>query len=136
MPVRRQRYLEKLEKFEEEYEFIKDHEMRDEVTRRALLYSLQVCVDIAMDIVAMLTKDLGITVEDDYTNIERLEKKGVLSSEEASLLRKYNGLRNAIVHKYDRLNMAMVEEGLKRIDGLYELVLKLVEEYERLGQES
>lgn len=136
MPVRRQRYLEKLEKFEEEYEFIKDHEMRDEVTRRALLYSLQVCVDIAMDIVAMLTKDLGITVEDDYTNIERLEKKGVLSSEEASLLRKYNGLRNAIVHKYDRLNMTMVEEGLKRIDGLYELVLKLVEEYERLGQES
>ncbi|MDI3474352.1 MAG: hypothetical protein PWQ95_80, partial [Thermococcaceae archaeon] len=80
--------------------------------------------------------DLGITVEDDYTNIERLEKKGVLSSEEASLLRKYNGLRNAIVHKYDRLNMTMVEEGLKRIDGLYELVLKLVEEYERLGQES
>lgn len=134
--MRRQRYLEKLEKFEEEYEFIKDHEMRDEVTRRALLYSLQVCVDIAMDIVAMLTKDLGITVEDDYTNIERLEKKGVLSSEEASLLRKYNGLRNAIVHKYDRLNMTMVEEGLKRIDGLYELVLKLVEEYERLGQES
>lgn len=132
MPVRRQRYLEKLEKFEEEYEFIKDHEMRDEVTQRALLYSLQVCVDIAMDIVAMLTKDLGIMVEDDYTNIERLEKKGVLSSEEASLLRKYNGLRNAIVHKYDRLNMTMVEEGLKRIDGLYELVLKLVEEYERL----
>lgn len=130
--MRRQRYLEKLEKFEEEYEFIKDHEMRDEVTQRALLYSLQVCVDIAMDIVAMLTKDLGIMVEDDYTNIERLEKKGVLSSEEASLLRKYNGLRNAIVHKYDRLNMTMVEEGLKRIDGLYELVLKLVEEYERL----
>lgn len=26
--MRRQRYLEKLEKFEEEYEFIKDHEMR------------------------------------------------------------------------------------------------------------
>ncbi|MDK2915415.1 MAG: hypothetical protein PWQ79_2330 [Thermococcaceae archaeon] len=134
--MRRQRYLEKLEKFEEEYEFIKAHEMRDEVTQRALLYSLQVSVDVAMDIVAMLTKDLGITVEDDYTNIERLEKKGVLSSEEASLLRKYNGLRNAIVHKYDRLNMTMVEEGLKRIDGLYELVLKLVEEYERLGQES
>jgi len=27
-------------------------------------------VDIAMDVVAMLTKDLGITVEDDYTNIK------------------------------------------------------------------
>ncbi|ASJ09224.1 hypothetical protein A3L11_08290 [Thermococcus siculi] len=130
--MRRQRYLEKLEKFEEEYEFIKGHEMKDEVTQRALLYSLQVCVDVAMDIVAMLTKDLGITVEDDYTNIERLEKKGTLSNEEAGLLRKYNGLRNAIVHKYDRLNMATVEEGLERIDELYEIVLKLVEEYEKL----
>ncbi|WP_048149247.1 DUF86 domain-containing protein [Palaeococcus ferrophilus] len=134
--MRRQRYLEKLEKFEEEYEFIKGHEMRDEVTRRALLYSLQVCVDVAMDIVAMLTKDLGITVEDDYTNIARLERKGVLSREEASLLRKYNGLRNAIVHKYDRLDLNAVEDGLKRMDELYGIVLKLVEEYERLGQES
>ncbi|ACS89650.1 MAG: Uncharacterized protein XD54_1414 [Thermococcus sibiricus] len=38
--MRRQRYLEKLEKFEEEYRFIKRHEMKDEVTQRALLYSL------------------------------------------------------------------------------------------------
>jgi len=32
-----------------------------------------------MDVVAMLTKDLGITVEDDYTNIQRLLEKGVIS---------------------------------------------------------
>jgi len=130
--VRRQRYLEKLEKFEEEYEFIKSHEIKDDLTLRALLYSLQVCVDIAMDIVAMLTKDLGITVEDDYTNIERLEKRGILSESEALLLRAYNGLRNAIVHKYDKLNIHFVKEGLNGIDKLYEVVLKLVEEYEKL----
>ncbi|WP_297548754.1 DUF86 domain-containing protein [Thermococcus sp.] len=130
--MRRQRYLEKLEKFEEEYEFIESHEIKDDVTLRALLYSLQVCVDVAMDIVAMLTKDLGITVEDDYTNIARLEEKGVLSEREASLLRAYNGLRNAIVHKYDRLNLYSIKEGLKRIGELYEVVLKLVEEYEKL----
>jgi len=132
VPVRRQRYLEKLERFEEEYEFIKSHEMTDEVTRRALLYSLQLCVDIAMDIVAMLVKDLGMTVEDDYTNIERLRKAGVISNGDSEILRKYNGLRNAIVHKYDRLNLNMVQEGLQRIDELYEIVLKLVETYEIL----
>lgn len=132
MPVRRQRYLEKLERFEEEYEFIKSHEMTDEVTRRALLYSLQLCVDIAMDIVAMLVKDLGMTVEDDYTNIERLRKAGVISNGDSEILRKYNSLRNAIVHKYDRLNLNMVQEGLQRIDELYEIVLKLVETYEIL----
>jgi len=130
--VRRQRYLEKLEKFEEEYEFIKGHKITDDITLRALLYSLQVCVDVAMDIVAMLTKDFGITVEDDYTNIERLQKMRVLSEEEAAVLRKYNGLRNAIVHKYDKLDLRSVKEGLNRIDELYETVLKLVEEYEKL----
>ena len=33
MPVRRQRYLEKLERFEEEYEFIKSHEMKGELLK-------------------------------------------------------------------------------------------------------
>ncbi|ADT83360.1 type VII toxin-antitoxin system HepT family RNase toxin [Thermococcus barophilus] len=131
--MRRQRYLEKLEKFEEEYEFIKRHEMKDEVTQRALLYSLQLCVDIAMDVVAMLTKDLGITVEDDYTNIERLLEKGVISKNEAELLKRFNGLRNAIVHKYDRLNLTVVKEGLHKIDELYKVVVKLIEKYEALS---
>ena len=130
--MRRQRYLEKLERFEEEYEFIKEHEMIDEVTRRALLYSLQLCVDITMDIVAMLVRDLGMTVEDDYTNIERLVKHGIISEADVSLIRAYSGLRNAIVHKYDRLNLEIVNEGLQRIDELYRVVLKLVEKYEKL----
>ena len=130
--MRRQRYLEKLERFEEEHEFIKAHKMIDEVTQRALLYSLQLCVDIAMDIVAMLVRDLGVTVEDDYTNIERLVKHGVISEADANLLRAYNGLRNAIVHKYDRLNLEIVKDGLQKIDELYEVVLKLVEKYEKL----
>ena len=43
--------------------------------RERSLYSLQLCVDIAMDVVAMLTKDIGIVVEDDYTNIQRLLEK-------------------------------------------------------------
>ncbi|EHP89158.1 hypothetical protein [Methanotorris formicicus] len=37
---RKKRYLEKLEKFEEEYYFIKEHKIEDEVTKRALLYSV------------------------------------------------------------------------------------------------
>lgn len=132
--MRRRRYLEKLERLEEEYEFIKSHEMKDEVTKRALLYSLQICVEIAMDIVAMLTRDMGIVVEDDYTNIERLRKEEVLTDEEDQLLKKYNGLRNAIVHRYDHLNLEIVKEGLKRIDELYEIVIKLVNTYEKIEE--
>jgi len=69
--------LEKLEVFEEEMEFIeakaKTLAVADDVTKRALLYALEVCVDVVLDVVAMATKDLGLTVEDDYTNVEKGE---------------------------------------------------------------
>ena len=34
----------------------------------ALFYRLQISIDASMDVVAMLCKDLGITVKDDYSN--------------------------------------------------------------------
>ena len=44
--MRRERYLEKLEVFEEELNFIESHQICDDVTERALLHSLQVCVEV------------------------------------------------------------------------------------------
>lgn len=131
--MRRKRYLEKLEMFEGEMEFIKTHEMADEVTKRALLYALQVCVDTIIDCAAMITKDLGLTVEDDYTNIEKLDKEGVLTKKEAELIRRFNGLRNAIVHKYNRLDLDAVNTGLKKIENLYEVFVKMIDIIEKKG---
>lgn len=105
--------------------------MVDDVTERALLYSLQVCIEIAMDVVAMLTKDLGLTVEDDYSNLEKLHKEDILDTKEVELLKQYNGLRNVIVHSYDIINMEIVKEGLNIIDEVYEIVAKLIEIYEK-----
>ncbi len=47
--MRKKRYLEKLETFENELEFIKTHSMDSEATKRACLYSLQICVDVVLD---------------------------------------------------------------------------------------
>ena len=44
--MRRERYLEKLEVFEEELNFIESHQICDDVTERVLLHSLQVCVEV------------------------------------------------------------------------------------------
>ena len=46
--MRRERYMEKLEVFEEELKFIESHRICDDVTERALLHSLQVCVEVSM----------------------------------------------------------------------------------------
>jgi len=54
-----------------------------------------------MDVVALLTLDIGFVVEDDYTNIEKLAKEAVLSKGECEILKDYNGLRNSIVHRYN-----------------------------------
>ncbi len=135
--MRRKRYLEKLEVFEEEMEFIeakaKTLVVADDVTKRALLYALEVCVDVVLDVVAMATKDLGLAVEDDYTNVEKLEKEKVLTKKESELIRRFNGLRNAVVHKYNQLDLDAVRRGLNKIKVLYEVLDKLVEVVERKG---
>ncbi len=135
--MRRKRYLEKLEVFEEEMEFIeakaKTLVVEDDVTKRALLYALEVCVDVVLDVVAMATKDLGLAVEDDYTNVEKLEKEKVLTKKESELIRRFNGLRNAVVHKYNQLDLDAVRRGLNKIKVLYEVLDKLVEVVERKG---
>lgn len=123
----RERYLKKLETLEKEREFIKSHKISDEVTQRALLYSLQICVETAMDIAAMKIKDSGMVVEDDYSNIGRLVENKIIKPKEGDLLKKFNGIRNAIAHKYDRLDMEIIGEALKRIDEFSDVVLRISE---------
>ncbi|MDI6708092.1 MAG: DUF86 domain-containing protein [Candidatus Thermoplasmatota archaeon] len=123
----KERYIKKLETFEKEKEFIKSHKISDDVTRRALLYSLQICVETAMDIVAMKIKDSGMVVEDDYSNIQKLVEDRIIKPEEAELLREFNGIRNAIAHKYDKLDMDIIEEALGKIDEFSDVVVKISE---------
>ena len=125
--------MEKLEVFEEELNFIESHRICDDVTERALLHSLQL-VEMSMDVVAMLMRDMGLVVEDDYTNIEKLTKEMVIDKEECGTLKDYNGLKNAIVHRYNHLDMTYVEEGLAGVDELYSIVTKLAGVYERLKE--
>lgn len=131
--MRKERYLEKLELFEGELEFIASHDICDDVTERALLHSLQTCVEISMDIAAMLTKDAGLVVEDDYTNIEKLSREGIIGTKEEGTLKEYNGLRNSIVHRYGSLDMGRVVEALDEIDRLYQIATKLTLIYESIS---
>lgn len=74
-----ERYLKKIETLEQELEFISSHPITDDVTERAALYSLQICIESGMDIIAMKVKDSGLIVEDDYTNIEKLIQENVIT---------------------------------------------------------
>ena len=84
------RYLTKVERFIKEEEFIMSHNIENDVTERALLYSLQVSIEISMDIVAMKLRDMGLKVDDDATNIEKIESQGIITQGEADFLKEIN----------------------------------------------
>lgn len=83
--------------------------------REGVLHLVQVAVDATMDIAAMLTKDHGKRVRDDYHNLEAIEDLGIVDSPLADRLATLNGLRNAIVHKYNKFEEVEVLENLDRI---------------------
>lgn len=120
-------YLSKLERFFKEEEFILSRRIEDEVTERALLYALEVAVEISMDIIAMRIRDVGLRVEDDATNIEKIASEGIISKSEADFLCRTNGLRNFIVHRYNKLDMDIVNEALSRVDELKGIIIKIAE---------
>lgn len=93
----------------------------------ATLYCVQVAIDAAMGIIAMLVKDIGHDVSDDYHNINILVKEKVISEVIGEDLRRFNGLRNAIVHKYNAFEEESVLKHVPTIKNSLEKFLNNVE---------
>lgn len=100
----------------------------------ALFYRLQVSIDAVMDVIAMLNKDLGITVKDDYSNIDELDKLNIFPDNFLNQIRRLNGLRNVIVHRYNKIEEDLIiKQKDSFVDALKEFI-KIVEKfiYEKL----
>ncbi len=52
---------------------------KSELEISGVFYKLHTSIEAAMDLVAMVLKDRGKKIEDDYTNIEALEGSGVIA---------------------------------------------------------
>ncbi|MCD6402351.1 DUF86 domain-containing protein [bacterium] len=105
---RKERYFDKINFILDKIENIPEFE--DDIKRDAAFYRMQIAIEAAMDIVAMLTKDVGGKVGDDYTNIIFLTEREVLSKDLGEKLKELNGLRNVIVHKYNKVEEELIEE--------------------------
>lgn len=93
----------------------------------ATLYRVQVAIEASMDLAAMLVKDKGREVGDDYSNLHALEKEKVLAAGLAKKLVALNGLRNAIVHKYNSFEEATVIKNVSFIQKNILAFLRIVE---------
>jgi len=95
-------------------------------------YNLLTAIEAAMDIAAMLVKDLGKRVEDDYSNIDTLAEIGVIDNKLAEMLKMCSGLRNWLVHRYNRINTRLV---LESVEEVREILTKYIEKVEHVLDE-
>ena len=51
----------------------------------------------------------------------------MVSKKEGEFLKEVNGVRNFIVHRYEKLDMEIVNEAMSRIGELEEIIVKIIE---------
>ncbi|MHA1659019.1 MAG: DUF86 domain-containing protein [Promethearchaeota archaeon] len=83
--------------------------------KRGVFYSIQTSIESLIDLVAMLVKDLGIQVKDDETNISELIINKNLNPELGNKLKKANGLRNILVHRYNSVEDQIILDSAKKL---------------------
>lgn len=130
---RRDQYTRKLEFIADKIAILPEN-MNDNIfLMDALFYRLQVSIDAAMDIVAMLSKDLGITVKDDYSNIDELENLKIFPGEFLNEIRRLNGLRNVLVHRYNKIEEDLI---VTEKDHFVEVLKEFIKIVEKLINEQ
>lgn len=119
--LRRKRYVEKVKHVEKrlsDFEVWKS-DFFEEKTKLACYKAMQEIIEGCLDIVSMMLKDEKELPKDDYTNINMMERRGIIDSTLADVLRELNGLRNRIVHEYngldDEIALTSMEELIPKI---------------------
>lgn len=124
--MRKERYREKIEYIIETLcEIPPNPEKPIEIS--GTFYNLLTAIESAMDISAMLVKDFGKRVEDDYGNIEVLHEIGVLDEKLAESLKMCNGLRNWLVQRYSRVDKQLVLSSVEEVKEILTEFIKRVE---------
>lgn len=124
-----ERYIEKLEHLNKLFKKINEWTINleeneflslDLKEKFGIYHASQIITEIITDIIAMVTKDLKVKPKDDYSNIEYIEEKGLISRELAFNLKKLNGLRNVLVHDYNGLDDRLAFKGIKEYNPFIE----------------
>lgn len=83
--------------------------LEDDKTKLATYKAFQESVEASLDLVAMICKDRGLNPQDDYGNLEKLAD---LSDGSRMILKEANGLRNHLIHRYNRRDDRLARESM------------------------
>lgn len=127
--------MSRKEQYERKFNFIMEkiynlpaNPQKDKYYMEALFYRFQISIEAAMDLIAMFCKDIGLKVKDDYTNIEELEKLELFDPSLLGELRLLNGLRNVIVHKYNKIEEEIILQQRNKIKNILDTFVKIMSE--------
>ncbi len=125
---RQKRYKEKIDYARDRIYDLEDWLYAEDIKERKTLFasekSFQEVVECLADIFAMIISDLNLSVNDDYSNIEKLKEKKILNEENASICIEANGLRNRVVHRYNHIDEK------RFIESSMDLIPKLVKVFD------
>lgn len=125
------RYNQKIELIEERLSDVESLilDFKDKIKRLACYKAFQELSEAIFDVVAMLIKDKGKVVEDDYNNLNKLEKLGLIGINDVKILQEVNGLRNRIIHKYNKTDDEIAKESmielLPSVKGIIKKLIKI-----------
>ncbi len=134
---RKKRYEQKLDELIDRLEFIQENLpakrefLENRIIRKALYKEFQEAVEIVSDIAAMMVKDNGKLVKDDYSNLEASAKILGLKGTTVELLKRAHGLRNVLVHEYNGIVDEMAYDAIREVLPAIETFFKRVEEWLR-----
>ena len=125
--LRIKRYRDKINHI---VDYIKDLPFKpnNELEKRGIFYSLQTSIEAIIDLIAILTKDLGFQVKDDNINISEIVRKNKIKSELGEKLKKANSLRNIIVQQYNDFEEKIILDSVEEIKDLLSKWIDIVEE--------
>ncbi|MHA1293414.1 MAG: DUF86 domain-containing protein [Promethearchaeota archaeon] len=103
-------------------------EPENELEKRGIFYSLQTSIESVIDLIAMAVKDLGIPVGEDESNISEIVKKRDIDPKLGEDLKKANGMRNIIVHRYNEIEEDIILNSVEEVKTLLMNWLDIIEE--------
>ncbi len=101
----------------------------DEFSRLAIYKAFQELVEVLTDIIAMILIDNDKGVGDDYANIDKIVKIIVLENKEIEVLNEANGLRNRVVHGYNKTDDKRAKESIEKLIPNLEKILEKISRF-------
>jgi uncharacterized protein YutE (UPF0331/DUF86 family) len=103
---------------------------RDLYKRKATERLLQELIEAAIDINTHIIVETGNPVPDDYyESFIKVGQLKIISSDLAEKLAPSAGLRNRLVHEYDRIEHAMILKAVRMAEELYPQYIKEINDY-------